>query len=206
MNKISVASAKIISVIFHPLLLPIYGLIILFTTEIYLSLLPYSVKKNLFLIIIVGLTTFPLSFIPLLVLRKVIPSLEMSSRKDRIYPMLIVLVFYTLTWVFVSRFQLSFIINRYLVSCVIMAAVLFVANFFWKISLHATGMGALFGLVIYFALFYKVDVTLYLTIVVIVSGLVSMARLYLGAHSSLQVYVGFILGFAILLSSFLVVI
>jgi membrane-associated phospholipid phosphatase len=70
----------------------------------------------------------------------------------------------------------------------------------WKISAHLTGIGGLLGGVCSFALYYS-TLPLGLVITILTASLILMyARLYLHAHTPLQVVCGLLLG---ILSTFI---
>ena len=75
-------AAKIISTIFHPLIIPVIGLLIIFNTDSYIN---YSIPQDLKIAIItlVGTSTFviPLLISLLLVHKKIIKNLEMNTTK-----------------------------------------------------------------------------------------------------------------------------
>jgi len=80
-------AAKIISYVFHPLMMPVIGLSIIFNTDSYIN---YAVPQELkqAVIILVGASTFliPLLISLLLLNRKLINSLEMETQKERVIP------------------------------------------------------------------------------------------------------------------------
>ena len=53
--------ARIISVIFHPFLIPVYGLVIIFIAPTLYNYLPFEVKKLMILIVLVNNVLLPLS-------------------------------------------------------------------------------------------------------------------------------------------------
>jgi membrane-associated phospholipid phosphatase len=75
-----------------------------------------------------------------------------------------------------------------------------ITNLKWKISAHLTGIGWLLGGVCSFALYYS-TLPLGLVITILTASLILMyARLYLHAHTPLQVVCGLLLG---ILSTFI---
>ena len=67
-------------------------------------------------------------------------------------------------------------------------------NHWWKISAHLTGIGGLLGGICSFALHYATLPMGLVVIVLLVALILMYARLYLDAHTPLQVVAGFILG------------
>lgn len=64
----------------------------------------------------------------------------------------------------------------------------------WKISMYMTAIGALCGFVFILGIKYLGDVINLLPLLILVSGLVASARLYLKRHTPAQVYAGYIYG------------
>ena len=87
-------AALTISVIFHPLLMPIYGMIIIFSAPTLFGYLPYDVKKILFLIVLINNVLLPLSLIPYLRYRNHITSWSVDKRRERILPLFIATILY----------------------------------------------------------------------------------------------------------------
>ena len=70
-------------------------------------------------------------------------------------------------------------------------------NLRWKISIHMTGIGGLFGLI--YGLSYSMNMPMIylLMIIAVIAGVLGMSRMLLKAHTPAQVYVGFLSGFFI---------
>ena len=51
--------AKIISAVFHPLFIPVYGMVIIFSAPTLFGYLPFTVKKLLLLIVLINNVFFP---------------------------------------------------------------------------------------------------------------------------------------------------
>ncbi len=64
--------ARIISVVFHPLFMPIYGLLIIFSAPTLFGYLPFQVKKLLLLIVIINNVMLPFSLMPFFIHRNII--------------------------------------------------------------------------------------------------------------------------------------
>ncbi len=79
-----------------------------------------------------------------------------------------------------------------------------VINLFWKISSHTTAIGALLGTIIGTSYFLEMYLINWILLITLISGLVGFARLKENAHSPLQVYAGFIVGFTVMCLLFLI--
>ena len=69
----------------------------------------------------------------------------------------------------------------------------------FKISIHMVGMGGLMALIIFISFYLKVNLSFYLILAVLIAGITGTARLQLKAHNPVEVYSGFILGFAVVM-------
>lgn len=195
--------SKIISLLLHPVLMPMLGLFFIFNSGTYLSLINPDVK--LFLYAIVGLSTvaMPIIILPLLLYAKVIKGIEMTLAQERIIPLFFTGIFYFIAYYYISRYPVLLFIKLFLVSGIINIILAMIISFKWKISIHSIGLGGILGLLIYISLFFSINLNTFLIIALNLWGLVAFARLKLNAHNPLQVYIGFLTGFAIVFSTLL---
>ena len=190
--------AKIISYLFHPLLVPTYGFTFIFFTENYISTFIPSLLKY----IILGVTflfTFLLPTINALILLKMkrIQSLEMETNQERIIPYSsTALYFFALFYLFYdAEFPAIFIIV--ILGAGISILLTFLINFKWKISAHTVGIGGIAGATLGIIYRMEMDMSVAFISILLLSGIVAYARLKLNAHTPAQVYTGFVMGFII---------
>jgi hypothetical protein len=189
-------TAKLISVIFHPLFIPLYGMLIIFTAPTLFWYIPFKVKKILFLVVTTNNILIPISLMPFFRYRNIISSWIIETRKERIIPLLSVSFFYAITSVIMFRLQIPVFLKAYIFSISFVALATTLINFWWKISLHSVGVGVLAGIVIVLSLKMQVPLTWFLLPVLLIGGLVLSSRLKLNSHNGAQVYIGFLTGFA----------
>ncbi len=189
--------AKTISVIFHPLFMPVYGMIIIFSAPTLFGYLPFSVKKVLFLIVLINNVLLPLSLLPYLRFRNHITSWSIDNRKERMIPLFIASILYAATSYIIIRYPVPLFIKTFIMGIFILSLSLTAINLWWKISIHSTAAGSIAALL--FVLSVKMNSALLwpLLIVITGAGLTLSARLRLNAHSPSEVWSGFLLGFAI---------
>lgn len=186
---------KIISYVFQPLLMPLYGIIILLQTPDFGF---YSSWYHIIAIVGTILFTGILPALPIfLMMRKgEIRDLFISKREERTMPYLFSMLAYVFWVLFLWRtldFQPNLLI--YAIGCVVAIIAMTFINLKWKISAHLTGIGGLAGGI--FGVCYQMSINpVWLFVaVIIVSGLVAVSRLYLKAHTLGQVIAGYLLGF-----------
>jgi hypothetical protein len=187
--------AKIIAIIFHPLLMPVYGMAVIFSAPTLFGYLPFNIKKLLLLIMLVNNILLPLSLLPFFIHRNIISSWTISERKERNIPLIITTVLYCATSYIVFRFPIPMFLKSFIFATTFLSLMVTVINFWWKISLHSVGSGALIGLVFILSLKMITPLDWYLFSAIIAGGLVLASRLKLNLHSPSQVWVGLIAGF-----------
>ena len=185
-----------ISILFHPMFMPVYGLLILFNSGTFISYIPYEAKKFIFLIVLICTVILPASFIPFYLFRKIIDDIHMSTNRERIIPLLINSLFFYLGYVFLNKLQIPPLIKSYMLACALTVFLAMLASIRWKISLHMLGIGGLVGAVLIFSFRLGIDLKTIWMILILLAGITGYARLQLNSHNSPQVYSGFLLGFA----------
>src|SRR5512133_94217 len=188
--------ARIITVVFHPLLMPVYGMAIIFSAPTLLGYLPFNVKKLLLLIMLVNNVLLPLSLLPFFFHRNIITSWSISERKERNIPLIIATVLYCTTSFIILKFPIPLFLKSYIFASAFLSVIVTIINFWWKISLHSVGAGALIGLVLVLSFKMLTPLDFYLIPAIIVGGLVLSSRLQLNMHSPGQVWIGLFTGFA----------
>lgn len=186
--------AKVISLLFHPLLMPLYGLLIIFSAPTLLGYLPLAVKKILFIIITINNVLIPLTLLPFFRFRNVISSYAIQDRKERIIPMLAVTFLYSVTSIIVYRLQIPVFLKTFIVATAFLSLWVTLVNLWWKISVHSVGVGALVALVFFLSVKMYTALTWHLIGVILVGGFVLSSRLRLNSHTPAQVWAGFALG------------
>jgi len=184
---------KIISTLFHPIVMPTIGIMLYFlvTTK---QIEPY--KKLLAILIIFGTTYFtPLVLLFILKSLKKIDSYQLKKRKERKLPLAIMVVlFYTLGNLFKRILILEEISLLFHATSLGLIITYFLLNFSIKSSIHLLSIGISCGFFMMVAL--KSDESYMLIIIInfLIAGLLGSARLHLKAHSPKEVYVGFLIG------------
>lgn len=189
--------ARTISILFHPIIMPSIGLIILFNTHSILIYTYPSVKRAIYIITFFGTSVLPLSFIPFFLYSKFVNSIFMDGRKERVVPFLITTILYFFTYFLIWRFPLSDFVKQFLLASAVNAGLVAIISFKWKISVHMVGIGGIVGLLISLVFYENAQVLLYLIVSLVIGGLLGTSRLILHAHTPLQVYFGFLLGLTI---------
>lgn len=194
--------ARIVSYLFHPLLITSMGMLILFNSGTSLSVLQPEVKRLSLIIIALFTFVFPAAMIIMLHITKVIESIELINRKERILPVSLSIILYLFTF-FIMR-GIPQLNGGHIVFLFCPPAVLFIillVNNFMKPSIHMAAMGMLLGLLLILIIFYGAAVQLFFILGAMITGLVGSARLILKLHTPWEVFTGFMTGFLVTLSA-----
>ena len=196
---------QLISIILHPIFMP---LLALHLTLIVVPSLAFTLSQNLVLIyciVIFCTIILPLISIFWLIQKGRVSSLEMSNHKERSLPLV-----KTVIWMSVGYYLLENalfytpILKAELLGAIIIILVAAIISKFWKISLHLLGIGGLVG--VFIALQVIHGALLYLLILLILlSGILAVARIKQKAHNYAQVYAGFIVGLSVELITILLI-
>ncbi|MBP9151204.1 MAG: phosphatase PAP2 family protein [Flavobacteriales bacterium] len=194
--------ATAISVIFQPIFVPLYSLVILFHSDTYVTYgVQPEVRKFIFLITFLNTIILPIGVFYYFYRAKLIDSFHMHTAKERSLPFLTTIVFHLSTFYMFSKAPMPSLFPNLILGAAFSVALAFVINLKWKVSIHMLGMGGIVGTIFGLMLRYQVDAIQLVMSLVILSGIVGYSRLRLNAHTPLQVYVGFVLGTLILTGS-----
>ena len=196
--------AKIVSMLFHPLLIPTYAMLMLVNTKTHFTLvLPENFRY--LTVLFVFLTSFVLPLLIMLILLKLgkIKSLEMVTRQERILPLFIVAIFFYITYYLLKQGPHFVIFNIFMLGATLLVILSLLINYITKISIHMVALGGLFGTFIGFDLALRLDLRALLSVIVLVAGITGFSRLRLKAHTNGQIYGGFLLGTIFMFALFL---
>jgi hypothetical protein len=196
--------SKIISHIFHPLLVPTVGFLVLFNSGTYLSYLPFNIKAWITSIVFVCTFFIPLMFILFLRYQEIINNIQMKKRKDRYIPIIITFFLFVFCFYLIRRIDIPGMFYSFLLGGLITLLISFFITIWFKISIHMVGLGGLMALIIFISFYLKVNLSFYLILAVLIAGMTGTARLQLKAHTPVEIYSGFIMGFAVVLATMMI--
>jgi hypothetical protein len=199
-DKVIKVLARIASVVFHPLNAPTLGLVFIFTSGTFISLLPFEAKKLITLVVFINTLVLPLIMIPLFQRLGIIKSIHMADHRERLVPIVFTLIPYAFSFYFLRKLPIPGVVPIYMLAASITLIFTLIITIWWKISIHMIGMGGITGLIFAFAINFHIDALALQIMAILFSGIVAWARLSLKAHSPWQVYSGFILGCLIMVS------
>ena len=195
--------SNILSWIMHPLLMPTYGIALLFHYSPYLA---YSIDNTvkLYIYAVVFLSTF---LVPVLVsfflLRQgVLHSLILNERRERALPFLVTAISFLIGYYILKQIPIAKIFYLFLLGALTAIIIALLINYRWKVSLHMIGMGGIVGALFAMSQIFLINLMFPIIIFVLLSGILGTARLILGSHKPSEIYLGFATGF---LSLFLII-
>ncbi len=187
--------AQFISVVFHPLLIPSYVLLLLFQIRVhFIMILPQDYRYLLLLIVVLSTCVMPALIMFILLKLKYVKSLQMESRQERIAPLVIMAIFFYGTHYLLKQSPYNSIFNLFMLGATMLVLISLLLNYLTKISIHMVAIGGMLGTFIGFSLAFQYPMHTMLYAMIIVAGATAYARLKLGAHAPYQVYGGFLLG------------
>lgn len=184
---------QIVSYIFHPLFAPIAGTVAYFMITPKYS--PLELQGGNILPIFILTVIIPiLSFF---ILRNigVVQSMSLTRTKERLFPMLIYLILLLMILYKVIPNNYTTEIYFYFVGLVLANLSCFILILLnYRASLHMLGMGSFLMFLVNLSIHFEINITIALSFFVLATGLVATSRLYLHAHSRMEVVIGFFLG------------
>jgi hypothetical protein len=190
------AAAHFFSVIFHPLLISAYVMAFL----LYVHPAAFAgVEPRTRLFRMASTVLFTVCY-PAIILfiawrLRLIRSLKLDSRQDRIIGLVITMFFYWWTWnVFRNLSDMPPVAVHFTLGAFLAICGGWMCNIFFRISMHALAVG---GLCAFFLLFGSQDAFasgLYISAAVFITGLVCSARMLLDEHSAFEIIAGLLVG------------
>jgi hypothetical protein len=191
-------TAELLSVIFHPIFIPLYGLLIIYSSPTLLSFIPSRLKMLIFLLVLTNNVILPLALASILWIRGAITTFNARDRNERVILLTFALMMYTLTAFLLLRMQVPNLFRAYFISIAVVTLITLLITTFYRLSLHAAGIGGLLVLIIFMVVFYDINTVWQLTTVVFAGGAVMSARIWLGDHNPSEVWTGLLAGAAVM--------
>jgi len=196
--------ARVLSIIFHPLLVPTYFLLMLFKLPFYTHL-NFPTKINAMVLFFVFVMTFVL---PALVATgmwflKLIENLEMRQRHERMFPMIVIAIFFYITFYLLKQLSVFQAMTIFMLGSTILVVLGLGFNYFYKVSQHMIAWGGFTGALIALGLSLHSPFYFWLFGIIMVSGITGFARLKSASHTPFEIYSGYLLGVLVMTSLFL---
>ena len=186
-------AARWLSSVFRPEFFPLLGfaVLIMFT---YMSLLPWSLKGMILLLVLLGTILLPRLTIRYWRQARGWERHLLRLRQNRFMPYLIYLLYYVFTLHVLNRFHLPHYMSGILIASLLIQGSCLLINTKWKISMHAAGAGGVVGALIAYSLIFYFNPLWWLSLSIMLAGLVGTSRMLLRQHDLWQVLAGTLLG------------
>jgi hypothetical protein len=187
--------ANLLSIIFHPIILPTYAfLLIYWTNPLLFSNYNKADLGRIFLTVFINTFAFPLIAILLVWRLGFVKSLKMESQQERLVPFITCGALYIWTYIVFRKSGLPEILSVVILGATITLFASFLITIFRKVSIHASSMGCLFILTLALCLLSQGDYHILLMGIAIIGGIICSSRLLLGAHDTSEVSLGYFIG------------
>lgn len=191
--------ASVISYALHPLMMPLYLLFLIFNIDSLFALLPVEIKVYNYLVTFFFLFLMPLLSLPLFKHYHLIKSYHLDAKQERVYPILVTVGFAFVGFWLLGHIPYSVISQQLYLMLIILLSGFAIITLRWKMSMHMTALGAACGFMFVFQSKYMMgNIREIFMSLILLSGIVASARLYLKKHTPLQVYAGFLFGFLVI--------
>jgi membrane-associated phospholipid phosphatase len=195
------ALARIISVVFHPLLLVTY-LLLLLAYFLPSALYPVTIEGTMTFILFMFVLTFVLPVLNIAMFRVLgaVQSFTLEKRVERVRPFLLIALLYCfVTYLFYSKWRVGMddglLRLLLIIDCLVVLAA--IITIFYKISIHSMGVTGLLGILLPLNKAAENNLLLVPTIItIVIAGVVMSSRLQLNSHTPREVMVGSVVGFS----------
>lgn len=189
-------AARAISWALHPLIIPLYLLLVLFSQTAFVHL---SAMAKWYLCGIISLYGIALPSIGIILLKvwKKRKRLPFDRRYERSIPLLIGSVCYLIAAITISGIEIADFLRKIVLAAALVEGLVAWITLRWKISLHLTAAGLAIAIFLVLNLLGLPQMLLPFVAAIVMSGLLATARLYLQKNNPQQIAGGFGLGFAV---------
>jgi len=186
--------ARSVSIVMHPLLIPLYGVLVLFYGNTLWAVAAPNLKMFFVKMILLNAMVVPGICITALILLKYTGNFATAGHRERVIPLTVAALCYLACLYILSDISIAFLFGRFMMATLAGTLVALIFSYFWKISVYMIGAGELFGLLLLLSISGYGAVLTLLILFTLLSGLLASARLYMGYHTPLQIGIGFLVG------------
>jgi len=190
-------SARFISWLFHPLMVGLYmASYLIYLDPDFFTGISNGAKNQILIIYVINSVFFPIIAVLLCRGLGFIQSIYLRTQKERIILYAITMIFFFWTfYVFKNKQGTPEIMAQMSLGIFISVIFAFIANIFFKISMHTTAAGGLVGL--FTVLLYTTTASVNIPLVtgIFLAGLISSARLLASDHQVREIIWGLAAGF-----------
>lgn len=190
------AFAHVVSIVFHPLFIPVYiAAFVLFVHPLLFAGFDEGRKLRLLATVVVNLAFLPLVTVFLSWRLGFISGMYLTTQKERIIPLAAAMIFYFWCWyVLRTLTDVPVIFRDFLFGSFLTIIAAWLMNIVHKVSLHALAAGGMVAFSVILLVRIEGGSAWHIGVAVLVAGLIASARLILGSHRPFDVYAGLFVG------------
>ena len=184
---------KSISYIFHPLIMPLLGVIFYFSKSP--RYIPLDIIQAKIISLFILTIILPILLYFLLKTIGIVNTINLKSTKERIYPLILngIVILIVLQRILTpsQAIELYFFFIGILISnmaCLILAILKF------KASIHMIAISGVFMFFIALSIHFSININGTLALMSIIMGAIATSRLHLKAHTSIELIIGVFIG------------
>lgn len=196
--------AQLISILLHPVFMPLYSCLLLYriAPQLFDAVAPRQLYGWLGMVLI-NTVMFPLLLMGLLKGLGFIKSIFLKETKERVIPLIGVMVFYFWPYLVAKNVHAPEAARILMLGNFWGVIAVFMCTIFFKISMHTSGVGSVLGFLIVLSMLLGYIAVAPLLAAIAGALLIVWARKALGAHSWKELLLGLGLGIAAQLGAWL---
>ena len=192
-NKIIRAGAQLMSLIFHPVFVPLYTVWLYF----YLSPRFFLPANRYFLILYLSIVAIiiPLLFFLIILWAKGFSGYRLPNPDERLFFSIIMFVVYGIIFYKIYKYHQFIELFPFFIGIILSVLSLAVYNYFkLKPSIHAMAVSGTITFFVTWSYYSQINILNYLSLMIAMAALVMASRVYLGAHSLKDISRGVLIG------------
>lgn len=157
-----------------------------------------SKKQEYIVLLVIFLSTYVLPLFLLVVLKqfKLIKNYHLETIKERKFPVIFFIILSFMVGKMLLKTQIvDLLAYSFFAIAFALSTTYLLFKFRIKTSLHMLGIGGIIGFVIVMSYEYQLNFNLLIASLFLLSGIIALSRLKLNAHTTNEVYIGFLIGF-----------
>jgi hypothetical protein len=187
-------AAKVVSYVFHPLFIPVYiGYFFIYILRIFPQFTEWD-KTKLLISFTVNYTVLPLVTILLTKGLGFISSIYLKTQRDRIIPYVATGIFYFWIWYVFRTQAFPKEVVMFSLAVFLASSLGLIVNSYMKVSMHAISVGVVSALFVIMGFLSGDNIGAYISIALLLAGLVCTARMINNEHIPVEVYTGLFIG------------
>ena len=188
-----IKASSMLSNVFSPFLLPLVGMLALFSFS-YLSMLYWSEKLFIIIIVILFTILLPTTLVRIYNKYQGKEAKEGESNDNKMISSIISILCYISCYYTLATNHVPYSIGCVVLASLMIQVVCTLISVKWNISAHTAAAGGVTGAIAAFAEIFSFNPVWWLCVALLVSGVVGSNRIITKQHTLAQVVVGFLVG------------